>query len=605
MKKIVTAEVVVGDQVLVLETGRLAGLADAAVTARLGETEVLATVTSSAIDSDLDYLPLSVDYIERYYAGGRIKGSRWVKREGRPSDEAILTARLIDRSIRPLFPKGYRRQVDVVITVLSVDLENNPDILGLLAASAALAITKLPWQGPVGGLRVGLKVDSKSDYLINATYSQSEGSKLDLIISGTDESIVMLEGFGLQVPEEQLTAALDVAHLSIKKMIEGIVAFAKQVGVKKETFTYPEVDQKLVSQMKKKYGKEIIEAVGVTFTHRNDGVGLFEVKKAILEEWDEAESAGADDAFEYIVKCLVRDSVFKEGKRIDGRKVDEIRELAVEVGVLPRTHGSAIFDRGKTQALSVTTLGSMSLGQLIEDMEGEKEKRYMHHYYMPPYSTGETGRLRSPGRREIGHGILAERALMPVLPTKDEFPYAMRVVSEIMSCNGSTSMASVCGSTLSLMDAGVPIAAPVAGIAMGLMTDGEKEVILTDILGAEDFNGDMDFKVAGTRDGVTAVQMDVKNTHISLQTLKEVIVAAKKGRLFILDKMSEVLAEPRAEINAHAPKIELVQIPVEKIGEVIGPGGRVIRQITADTGAEINVDDEGRVSISSPDKEAM
>ena len=604
MKKVET-EIVLGGQKMILETGQLAGLADAAVRAKLGETEVLATVTSSAMSDNIDYFPLSVDYIERLYAGGRIKGSRWVKREGRPSDEAILTARLIDRSIRPLFPKGYRKQVDVVITVLSVDMENNPDVVGIIAASAALAISPIPWRGPVGAVRLGLKeIEGKKQILVNPTYDQMEGTQLDLVVSGNEEAIIMMEGSGYEVPESVLSDSLDKSYLAIKETVKGINVFIKEAGQKKEPYEEKKIDLKLASEIKKKYSRQIEEATKNTFLHQG-GIGLSEIKQAIADEFDDRTFQEIDAVVEDIVKHIVRDPVLDNGKRIDGRKIDEIRPLSIEVGTLPRTHGSAIFTRGETQALTVTTLGGIGLGQIIENMEGEETKRYMHHYYMPPFSLGETGRIGSPGRREIGHGALSEMALEVVLPDEETFPYAIHVVSEIMSSNGSTSMASVCGSTLSLMDAGVPIKAPVAGIAMGLMTEGEKEVVLTDIMGVEDFMGDMDFKVAGTEKGMTAIQMDVKNTKISMETLKKAFVQAREGRLFILKAMLAVLGKSRAEVSVHAPKIELTHIPTERIGEVIGPGGRIIRSITAETGAEIDVNDEGRVSVSSPDGAAV
>ncbi len=604
MKKI-KARVAVGDQMMELETGHLAGLADAAVTARIGETEVLATVTSSDSEENLDYFPLSVDYIERFYAGGKIKGSRWVKREGRPSDEAILVARLIDRSIRPLFSKNYRKRVDVVITVLSVDGENNPDVLGILAASAALAISPLPWGGPIGAVRLGLQEEGgQPHFLVNSPYSQLEETNLDLVFSGTSESIIMMEGSGKEVSEDVLDRSLDTALGAIKKTVKDLEAFIKEAGRKKETYQEKGPSKELVSEVKKKYHDRIEEAAKNTFLCQ-EGISLGEVKRAIIADFADEDPRDVDGAVEELVKHLVRDPVLKSGKRFDGRKVDEIRPLTVEVGVLPRTHGSAVFTRGNTQALTVATLGGVSLGQTIENMEGEEVKRYMHHYYMPPFSLGETGRIGSPGRREIGHGSLAEMALVHVLPDEERFPYAIRVVSEIMSSNGSTSMASVCGSTLSLMDAGVPIHAPVAGIAMGLMTDGKETVVLTDIIGAEDFMGDMDFKVAGTQKGMTAIQMDVKNTQITLQTLKSAFRQAREGRLFILKAMLAVIDQPRSEVNEYAPKIELTHIPPEKIGEVIGPGGRIIRSIVAETGAEVDVDDTGRVSVSSPDREAV
>lgn len=607
--KIVSTEIEVGGKLLKLKSGYLANLAQGSVLAQLGETTVLATVVSQPSREQLDYFPLGVEYVERLYAGGRIKGSRWVKREGRPSDEAILKARLIDRSIRPLFPKTYKAEVQVVVTVLSVDSENDPDVPAICATSAALALSGLPWKGPVGAIRLGYidkDKSGKADFVVNPTTQDLEYSEMDMVISGSEEAVLMMEGFGREVPEEKLIAALEFASEEIKKICQEIKKFAAN-GREKEVFVDEKVDEKLVADLKKRFGKEVEAGVLFSLAHLGAGPSLSEVKKAVLETYlGEGETADKVlAAFEYFMKKIVRDRVLSEGKRLDGRKVDEIRPLTIEVGVLPRTHGSAMFLRGETQALTVATLGSSSLEQLIENMDGEETKRYMHHYYMPPFSVGETGRMGSPSRREIGHGDLAERALLPMIPSEDQFPYAIRVVSEIMASNGSSSMASVCGSTLALMDAGVPIKSPVAGIAMGLITEGKKYAVLTDIMGAEDFMGDMDFKIAGTEKGMTAIQLDVKNTQIPLSAFKEAFEQARIGRLFILDKMMAVLSTPRSQVSEFAPKIEVVHIPVEKIGELIGPGGRTIKKIIADTGANVDVEDDGSVSISSPDREAV
>jgi len=604
--KIISKSVEIGGKELTLEVGRLAGQATSAVLARYGDTMVLATVVASKPREDLDFFPLQVEYVERLYAGGRIKGSRWVKREGRPSDEAILTARLIDRSIRPLFPEGYKNEVQVVITVLSVDAENDADIPALCAASAALSISSIPWEGPVGAVRLGMvPKNGESAFLINPSYQDLEYSHLDLIVSGTKKAIIMLEGGAKEVPEETLLKGIEKAQSEIQKVIGLIEDLTKQVGVKKQSFENIPLEATLVKSMEKELGKKIEELVSsLAVKEESDGV-LGEVYEALLEKYSDQKKETIVKIVDKLLKKIIREQILNKGKRPDGRKPEEIRPIEVEVGILPRTHGSAMFKRGSTQALTVTTLGSPSLEQLIESMEGEESKRYIHHYYMPPFSIGEVGRIGSPSRREIGHGALAERALEAVIPEEENFPYTIRVVSEIMSSNGSTSMASVCGSTLSLMDAGVPLKAPVSGIAMGLVSEGEKQVILSDIIGLEDFNGDMDFKVAGTQQGLTAIQMDVKKTDLNLQTLEKILKQAKEGRSFILEKMLAVLPKARTSVSKFAPKIEVVHVPVEKIGEVIGPGGKIIRKIIAETGAVVDVEDDGSVNISSPDEEAV
>ena len=592
MKK-VSEKVRVGDGTLVLTTGEFAQQANAAVTARLGETVVLATVVSSLPRKELDYFPLSVDYIERLYAGGRIKGSRWVKREGRPSVEAILTARLIDRSIRPLFPEGYKNEVQVVITVLSVDGQNNPDVPAMVAASAALAISDIPWRGPVGSIRLGLNAQgAKRLFGANPTYQKLESSELDLVISATKQATVMLEGGAKEVSEETILKGIEFAQKEIQTIIMAIEKLREKVGKTKRTVQKEEVDARLEARIRKEIGDELKGTVEIK-----------ELEAALAEKYEEENKAAVVKIVKKLVKEAIRGQILKTGKRNDGRKPDEIRPIEVEVGVLPRTHGSAMFKRGKTQALTITTLGPHSLEQLIENMEGEETKRYIHHYNMPPFTVGETGRMGWPSRREVGHGALAERALIPVIPDENRFPYTIRVVSEIMSSNGSTSMASVCGSSLSLMDAGVPIKAPVSGIAMGMVSDGRgKTVILSDIMGIEDFNGDMDFKVAGTKDGITAMQMDVKKNILDLGLLGKALQQAKIGRLFILNKMLQVLPAPRSHVSPLAPKIETLHIPEEKIGEVIGPGGKMIKKIIAETGAEIEVEEDGTVNISAQDE---
>jgi len=604
--KIISKSVEIGGKNLTLEVGRFAGQATSAVLARYGDTMVLATVVVSKPREDLDYFPLYVEYVERLYAGGRIKGSRWVKREGRPTDEAILTARLVDRSIRPLFPEGYKNEIQVVITVLSVDAENDADIPALCATSAALSISKIPWQGPIGAVRMGfVPKNGDSAFLINPSYQDLEYSHLDLIVSITKKGIIMLEGGAKEIPEETILKAIESAQPEIQKVIALIEDLTKQVGVKKQPFENIPIEATLMKNIEKDLGKKTGELVASMAVKEESGGVLEEIYEALFEKYSDQKKETIVKIVDKLLKKTIREQILNKGKRPDGRKPEEIRPIEVEVGILPRTHGSAMFRRGSTQVLTVTTLGSPSLEQLIENMEGEESKRYIHHYYMPPFSVGEVGRIGSPSRREIGHGALAEKALEAVTPSEEDFPYTIRLVSEIMSSNGSTSMASVCGSTLSLMDAGVPLKAPVSGIAMGLVSEGEKQVILSDIIGLEDFNGDMDFKVAGTKQGITAMQMDVKKTDLNLKTVEKILKQAKEGRFFILEKMLAVLSSSRASVSKFAPKIEVVHVPVEKIGEVIGPGGKIIRKIIAETGAVVDVEDDGSVNISSPDEAAV
>lgn len=594
MKKI-SKSIEIGGRTLTLETGGIAYQAKSAVLARYGDTEVLAAVCSGAKREDLDYLPLDIEYVERLYAGGRIKGSRWVKREGRPSDEAILIGRLIDRSLRPLFPKEYLNEIQITITVLSVDLENSPDTLSVIAASAALAISDIPWEGPVGTVRVGLK-DGKC--FVNPINGELEFSDLDLVVSSTSDKVVMIESSAKQVSEEKFLEAINFGKMEDSKIIELISSLVKEKGVKKQEI---EKEEK-APEVRKKIEKEIKKNLDLIFS---DKIESFEVKQAILAEVEEGEKREAGRAFDEIFKNVVREKTLS-GKRIDGRKLDEIRPIEIEVALLPRTHGSALFSRGQTQVLTVTTLGSPSLEQLIESPEGEETKRFIHHYSMPPYSMGEVGRMTGPSRREIGHGALVEKALEPAVPLIEKFPYTIRLVSEVLSSNGSTSMASVCGSTLSLMDAGVPISEPVAGIAMGLVVKtGEKFVILTDISGMEDFNGDMDFKIAGTKNGITAVQLDIKISGLEEKLIEETLSRARQARLEILEKITRVLAKPREKLSQYAPRVAVLHLDPEKIGEVIGPGGKVIRRIIAETGATVDIEDDGTVNISGISEESV
>lgn len=604
--KLISKSAEIGGKTLTLEVGRFAGQADAAVLARLGDTMVLSTVVSGNKREDIDYVPLFVDYIERLYAGGRIKGSRWVKREGRPSEEAILTARLTDRSVRPLFPEGYRSEVQVIVTVLSVDGENDASIPAICATSAALAISNIPWNGPVGVLRVGfVPKDGEETFIANPTYQDLEYSEMNLVISGTSEAIIMVEGGARSVPEKTILSAFKFGQKEIKKIIQLIKALEKEVGKKKQKVEVEKVDAKLSKKIEKEAEEKIKELVKAVATKMEAHHSFRDLKDALAEKYDEEKKATIAKIVDNLTKKVVREEILKKGKRPDGRKPEEIRPIEIEIGILPRTHGSAMFKRGNTQTLTVTTLGSPSLEQLIERMTGEETKRYIHHYYMPPFSVGETGRLGWPSRREIGHGALAEQALEPVIPTEEKFPYTIRVVSEIMSSNGSTSMAAVCGSTLSLMDAGVPIKAPVVGIALGLIVDGKKKVILSDILGIEDFHGDMDFKIAGTEKGITAFQMDVKTLDLTPDVLERTLTQAREGRLFILEKMLQVLSTSRAQVSKFAPKVKVLHVPVGKIGEIIGPGGRVIRKIIEETGAAVDVENDGTVNISALDKNSV
>lgn len=591
-----------GGRKLTLQTGQLAEQASGAVLASYGETVVLATVVSAPLKQDLGYFPLTVEYQERLYAGGRIKGSRWVKREGRPSDDDILSARLIDRSIRPLFPKNYKKEVQVVITILSVDMENDPTIVSALATSAAIAVSPIPWKGPVATLRVGKK---DGTYFINPQVSEASFSDMDLVVSSTESSILMIEAGAREVSEDDILGGIEFFQKEAKKVIKLIDDFSGEVAKEKEVLAPDKLSESLKGKVKKIIKSDIPTILKQMAIHEGGNMALEDLKSALIKELAEEKPDQILAALEKILKEEARKTTLL-GKRVDGRKLNEVRKLSSEVGILPRTHGSAIFQRGQTQVLNVTTLGAPSLGQLIESAEGEESKRYMHHYSMPPFSTGEAGRMGAPSRREIGHGALAEKALFPVIPVEEKFPYTIRVVSEVLSSNGSTSMASVCGSTLSLMDAGVPITSPVSGIAMGLIIDGKDHVVLTDINGMEDYLvGDMDFKVAGTAKGITALQLDVKTLDLTTAILKEALAQAKEGRAFILESILKTLSSPREKVSTFAPKIKVVKVPVEKIGEVIGPGGKTIKKIIAETGAEVEVEDDGSVNISGINEEAV
>lgn len=596
---------------LTLETGRLAGQAHGSVLARYGDTMLLATVVTSEPREDIDYFPLFVEYEERLYAGGIIKGSRWNKREGRPRDQAVLNGRLIDRSIRPLFPKSFKNEVQVIVTVLSVDDENDPALLGILAASSALKISGIPWGGPVAAARVGLL---NGELVLNPEVKLASVSDLDLMVTATSERIVMLEMGGKEVPSEKVLAGIDYGFKGIQDILGFIDEFTQEsterLGVKyedepEELTEEQQKEKEILVQinqfMKESFPQELLD-VNNKQRHKIEA----EFLETIFTKFNGKTTKNKMSLeFEKIAREKVRQKTLETKERVDGRKLDEVRSISVEVGVLPRTHGSAVFQRGDTQALTIATLGSTALEQLIESMRGEESKRYFHHYNFPPYSLGEVGRIGSPKRREIGHGALAERALISVIPPEEEFPYTIRLVTEVLSSNGSTSMAATCGSTLALMDAGVPIKEPVAGIAMGLMSEDDEYLILSDIMGLEDFYGDMDLKVAGTKNGITAMQMDVKVPGLSREVLEKVLQQAETGRSYILDKMLEVINQPRQALSKYAPKIQSIRINPKKIGELIGPGGKVIRALQEQTQTEIDVQEDGTVHVAGVDAEGV
>lgn len=608
MKKI-SKSLEIHGKTLSIETGTLATLATSSVLARMGDTVVLATVTMGRNDTTLDYFPLSVEYVEHLYAGGKIKGSRWVKREGRPSDDAVLTGRLIDRSIRPLFPKELKKDVQVIVNVLSSDGINDPDILSINAVSAALAISKIPWNGPVGAARIGVNSETK-ELVVNP--DMTTPIDLDFVLTASNNgNTVMVEAGASQVAEDIALQAVKLAKEVNETIVKFVNDVAKEIGEEKVELVKDEEKQKYVDLVEKSYKKNVTDVLEGELGENVSGdlqkivEVIAEAEGKNLKEGEVIDKKKIFEAVDYVFKKIIRVNIVEKEKRFDKRKIDEIRPLSAQVSFLPRVHGSALFQRGQTQVLSIATLASSAFGQLVETIEGEETKRYMHHYTFPPFSVGETGRIGSPSRREIGHGALAERAIEAVLPTEEEFPYAIRVVSEVLASNGSTSMASTCGSTLALMDAGVPIKSPVAGIAMGLMTYEGKYKILTDIIGMEDFAGDMDFKVAGTKDGITAIQLDVKVDALTDEMIAEVFERAKKARLQILDVMLAALPETRSTVSAYAPKIKMIKIDPEKIGGVIGSGGKVIKNIIATTGAQVDIEDDGSVSISAVDEEAV
>jgi polyribonucleotide nucleotidyltransferase len=601
----VSAEI--AGRTLTLETGRLAEQASGAVTVRYGDTVLLATVVGAKAREGIDFFPLTVDYEERMYSAGKIPGS-FFKREGRPTTTAILTARLTDRPLRPLFPEGYRNEVQVIITTFSIDMINDPGPMAIIGASAALAISDIPFLGPVGGVQVGF-VDGQ--LVINPEMADMANSRLDLVVAGTKDAVLMVEAGAEELTEEQMLDAVIQGHAVCKQLCDLQLALVELAGKPKKEFIPPPADTSLEESVALYMSSRLREATtDKNKTKRDEQTQALKADVLAHFTADEPEEElparlkAVDEAFENLLYEEVRRMILASGERVDGRGPKDIRPISVDVGILPRVHGTGLFTRGQTQVLTITTLGAPGDEQRLDDLGIETTKRYMHHYNFPPYSTGEAKRIGSPRRRDIGHGALAERSLLAVLPSKDEFPYTMRLVSETLSSNGSSSMASVCGSSLSLMDAGVPIKRPVAGVAMGLITKDDKWQVLTDIQGIEDHLGDMDFKVAGTTEGITGLQMDIKTTGITYDIMREAFAQARDGRLYILDKMTAVMPAAREELSTFAPRIITIQINPEKIGALIGPGGKTIRSITESTGASIDVEDDGRVFVATADGEA-
>ncbi len=587
------------------ETGKLAKQADGSVIVRQGDSVVLVTACASPNPREgIDFLPLTVDYKEYTYASGRIPGG-FFKREGKPSEKEVLTSRVIDRPIRPLFPSGWRNESQIIALVLSADANYDTDVLALTGASAALALSSIPFQKTIAGVRVG-KVDGQN--VINPTYEQRKRSSLDLVIAGTKDGLVMVEAGAKEVPEEEIVQALEAGHEAIKKIVETIDALAKEAGKPKRPAPKKEVNHAFYREVEEKVMIPLGDAMRIQDKLANYGT-VDQVLANLVSSIPEGEVQRKTEAkaiFKELKEKVLRDEILERGVRLDGRKFNQIRPIWSEVGVLPRTHGSAVFTRGETQALVTVTLGTSDDQQKIETVEGETYRRFMLHYNFPPFSVGEVQFMRGPGRREIGHGALAERALLPVLPPEETFPYTIRVVSDILESNGSSSMASVCGGTLSMMDAGVPLRSPVAGVAMGLIMDEKtgKYAVLSDIAGAEDHYGDMDFKVTGTAAGVTALQMDIKVTGITAKIMREALDQAKRGRMHILSEMQKTLNAPRGNISTYAPRIITIKIPVDKIRDVIGPGGKMIRSIIERTGVKIDVEDDGSVNVASADEAA-
>jgi polyribonucleotide nucleotidyltransferase len=605
MKQEVTVELAGGKR-LTFETGRMAKQASGAALVTQGDNVVLATAVAAPDSKEsLDFFPLTVDYREYTYAGGRIPGG-FIKREGRPSEREILTSRQIDRPIRPLFPENFRNETQVIALVFSADKENDPDIVGINAAGAALCLSDIPFGGPIGAVRVGLV---KGEFVINPTYSERLESKLNITVVATKDGIVMIESGAQGVTENEVVDAIEFAHAGIKKICAGIEELVAKAGKKKREVPAPDFDYGYLDVLQARIGDRLKDALDTNAHAKSESYSLVkQIKDELAKELPEGDAEAKKKLSKYyeaLREKIFREQVTKERVRPDHRAFDEIREITIEIGVLPRTHGSALFTRGETQALVTATLGTTDDQQRLETFQGEQRKRFMLHYNFPPFSVGEVGRMAGVGRREIGHGALAERAIAAVLPSEEESPYTLRVVSDILESNGSSSMASVCGASLALMHAGIPLKAAVAGVAMGLVKEDDSYAILTDIAGAEDHYGDMDFKVAGTRDGITALQMDIKISGITGEIMREALEQARRGRLFLLDKMDAALSGPRTERSKFAPQIHSLQIPTDKIRDLIGPGGKTIRGIIEATGVKIDVDDTGRVNVASSDEDGL
>ncbi len=596
-----TVEIDLHGSKISLETGKVAKQANGAVVVRSGDSVVLVSACSAAQPKPgASFFPLTVDYREYTYAAGKFPGG-FIKREGRPSEKEILTSRLIDRPVRPLFPEGFSYETQIIAMVLSADPEHDPGVLAIVGAGAALAISDIPFHHILGGVRVGL---NKGVYSVNPSYDETKDAKLSIVVAGTEQGIVMVEAGASEATEAEVVEAIEFGHACCRKIAAGIRELVKLAGKSKREYNPPVLNQEMLNKISGAVRAELSDALNTQKYGKLDSYHRVDQarEKAVALFTEEAEQAEAGKVFDALKERIFRDEMLKDRRRPDGRAFDEIRPITCEVSVLPRTHGSAIFTRGETQALVTTTLGTKDDEQRIELFDPtETSKRFMLHYNFPPFSVGEVGFMRGPGRREIGHGALAERALSPIIPDEKNFPYTLRVVSDILESNGSSSMASVCGGTLSLMDAGVPIAAPVAGIAMGLVLEGDNYAVLTDIAGAEDHYGDMDFKVAGTKDGITALQMDIKVPNVTTHIMKEALEQARKGRLEILDKMNATIAAPRTQLSQYAPRIYTTKIPTDKIRELIGPGGKVIKGIIDQTGVKIDVSDDGTVNIFASD----
>ena len=603
VKKYLKESIRVGDRDLTVEVGRVAKQADGSCVIRYGDTMVLcAAVGADSPREGIDFFPLTVEYREAFFAAGRIPGN-YFRREGRPNEKEVLTSRMIDRPCRPLFTEGYRNETLVVASVISADPDNNPDVVAITGASCALYLSDIPFPNPIAGVRVGL-IDGR--YIVNPTYDEIRESRLSLIVAGTEEAIVMVEAGAQEVSEAIMVEALMLAHKEINRLCRWQKELYKALGIEKRAVEPPVLNEEMIGEIERNYAERLRAALDTTGQEKRSSYAAIDaLKKEVVESYPEDQPEKrltAKKAFDHLKEKIFRDDILNHRRRPDGRRFSEIRPITCEVGWLPRTHGSALFTRGETQALVTVTLGTKDDEQFMDDLEkGEVRRKFMLNYNFPPYSVGETGRFGSPGRREIGHGALARRALEAMLPDDDVFPYTIRIVSDITESNGSSSMATVCGGALALMDAGVPLKAPVGGVAMGLVMEGNKYAILTDIAGAEDHYGDMDFKVSGTQEGITALQMDIKIAGVNAQIMAEALEQAKKGRLYILNAMQQALAEPRTEISPHAPRIIKIKINPDKIRDVIGPGGKVIRALVEETGAKIDVEDDGTVSIATAD----